>query len=88
MKVFELAPPATETPLMEAFASVDAKGSGPVMKVDKMVQAAIKGMVSDTFEIKPGLAKMLKLMGRIAPGFFMNYFDRTIEKGKAKKSQL
>lgn len=88
VKVFELAPPATETPLLDAFSDLDMEGGGPVMKVEKLVQFAIKGILSDTFEIKPGLSKALKLMGRVAPNFFLNFFDKTIEKGKTKKRNL
>lgn len=88
VKVFELAPPSTETPLLDAFPELDAESGGPVMKVAKLVQVAIKGILSDTYEIKPGLSKALKLMGRIAPNFLLNLFDKTIEKGKTKKRKL
>jgi uncharacterized oxidoreductase len=86
VKVFELAPPATETNLMDAFTNdLDTNSGGPIMKVDKMVSVAINGILKDKFEIKPGMSKALNLMGRLAPKFFLNYMDKTIEKAKAKK---
>ncbi|WP_291148002.1 SDR family oxidoreductase [Flavobacterium sp. UBA7680] len=83
IKVFELAPPATETPLGDAFEGfVDRKQN---MKVDKMVEIAIDGILKNKVEIKPGLAKILKFMSRLAPNFILNVMDKTIEKAKAKQ---
>ncbi|RZJ86112.1 MAG: SDR family NAD(P)-dependent oxidoreductase, partial [Chryseobacterium sp.] len=86
VKIFELAPPATKTTLMSAFSNdLDDDSAGPVMNVEKMVGIAIDGLLSDTYEIKPGMSKALYIMGRIAPRFFLNYMDKTIEKAKEKK---
>src|SRR5881227_2428138 len=53
VKVFELAPPPTSTPLMENFGSDAFNGNSPgVMKVDKMVRVAMKGLGKDTYEIR------------------------------------
>jgi len=84
VKVFELAPPGTETPLMDDFTEiVDSKQN---MKVDKMVSIAISGILKDKFEIRPGLSNVLKLMSRLAPNFILNMFDKTIEKAKNKST--
>ncbi|QNL50148.1 SDR family NAD(P)-dependent oxidoreductase [Olivibacter sp. SDN3] len=86
VKVFELVPPLTETTLMNAFTDdVDKNTLGSAMKVEKMVGVAINGLLKDKFEIKPGMSKALKLIGRIAPNFFLNYVDKTLDKAKAKK---
>jgi len=86
VKIFELAPPATRTTLMSAFSNdLDEDSAGPVMKVEKMVHIAIDGLLSNKYEIKPGMSKALYLMGRIAPHFFLNYMNKTIEKAKEKK---
>lgn len=86
VKVFELAPPSTETPLQDEFEGlVDPKQN---MKVDKMVQAAIQCILKDNMEIKPGAAEVLKFMGRIAPNFFMDFMDKSIKKAKAKQVSL
>jgi uncharacterized oxidoreductase len=67
VKVFELAPPSTQTPLQNGFDSSDTKGS-PMMDVKKLVQQAIRGIQKDHLEILPGLSKVLRLVSRIAPG--------------------
>ncbi|MEJ7559310.1 MAG: SDR family NAD(P)-dependent oxidoreductase [Pedobacter sp.] len=84
VKVFEVAPPSTETPLQNAFSDIDLGSSAPIMKVDKMVSEAIEGILKDKFEILPGMSKTIKLMGRIAPKFFVTLMDKTIEKAKSK----
>ncbi|MGF7080967.1 SDR family oxidoreductase [Mucilaginibacter sp. UYCu711] len=83
IKVFELAPPSTETPLLDAFTGL--VDSSQNMAVDKMVNIAIKGILNDTMEIKPGASKILKLMSRLAPEFILNFLDKTLQKARAKK---
>jgi uncharacterized oxidoreductase len=63
---FELAPPATDTPLQGAFTAADLKGA-PMMGLKKMVTVAIKGLQKDQPEILPGLSKVLRVGSRIAP---------------------
>ncbi len=84
VKVFEVVPPSTETPLQNAFSNIDPESAGPIMKVDKMVGVAIQGILKDKSEILPGMAKALKLMGRFAPKFSVNFIDKTLEKAKKK----
>jgi len=89
VKVFELAPPLTDTTLMNAFTDdIEKDSAGPAMKVEKMVRVAINALLKDKLEIKPGMAKALYFMGRIAPKFFLNFMDKTLEKAKAKKRNL
>ena len=82
IKVFELAPPGTETPLMNNFEGI--VDSNQNMKVDKMVSIAIKGILKDKLEIRPGLSNVLKIMSRLAPNFMASMLDKTIEKAKNK----
>jgi len=80
IKVFELAPPGTDTPLFSGeFDEADVKGFSP-MKVDVMVQRAITGMKKDELEIRPGPSNMLKLMSRIAPNFIVNMMGKSVER--------
>src|SRR6266576_2767961 len=65
VKVFEVAPPATETELLS-----DMKGVS-IMKVDAMVADSIAGMKAGKVEIRPGQANSLKLMSRLAPDFIL-----------------
>lgn len=79
IKVFELAPPATETPLLGDFNPEDMKGI-TVMKVDAMVAEGIKGIESDRFEICPGQSKQLRMMSRIAPGFILSQMSKPVDR--------
>ncbi len=72
LKIFELAPPATDTALFSGdFDEIDL-GSVKSMTVVKLVQSAIKGMENDVLEIRPGLSNVLKWLSRIAPSFAVN----------------
>jgi uncharacterized oxidoreductase len=79
VKVFELAPPATQTELLAAFSSEDMKGVS-IMKVEDMVKVAIKGMQTDRLEIRPGQANQLKMMSRVAPGYILKQMSRSVDR--------
>jgi uncharacterized oxidoreductase len=79
VKVFEVAPPATETELLSGMSAEDRKGVS-IMKVDAMVAAAIKGMEADRFEIRPGQANQLKFMSRVAPEFILKQLSGPAER--------
>ena len=82
IKVFELVAPAANTPLNDKFIGViDAKSS---MKVDKLVAVAIKGIQNDKLEIYPGLATVIKIMSRVAPGLIFNQMAKISEKAFAE----
>ncbi|MCE7067192.1 SDR family oxidoreductase [Dyadobacter sp. CY326] len=82
IKIIELAPPATDTSLGDPFEGL--VDSSINMKTDKMVSVAIKGIMKDTSEIKPGLSKLLKIMSRIAPDTALKMVDSTIRKATEK----
>jgi uncharacterized oxidoreductase len=77
--VFELAPPATETPLLSEMTPEERKGIS-IMTVQDMVQVAVKGMEADTLEIRPGQSNQLKLMNRIAPGFIHKMLAKSVDR--------
>jgi uncharacterized oxidoreductase len=80
VKVFELAPPATQTALLGGdFDAEDMKGAS-IMKVEDMVKVAVKGMRTDRFEIRPGQANQLKMMNRLAPGFILKQMSRSVDR--------
>jgi uncharacterized oxidoreductase len=86
VQVFELAPPATETPLMGGdFAGVDL-ASANLMSVETLVTQALRGFEKDRLEIRPGQSNGLKLLSRIAPEFALrqlsNAADRMIASAK------
>ncbi|MGG1517010.1 SDR family NAD(P)-dependent oxidoreductase [Paenibacillus oryzisoli] len=86
VKVFELAPPLTETPLVDTFDSADMAGS-KAMPVSDMVSFAIKSMKSDHYEIRPGQSNALKMMSRIAPNFIFSQLSKSVDRmlGQAKQ---
>jgi uncharacterized oxidoreductase len=79
VKVFDLAPPATQTELLYDFDVEDMKGAS-IMNVEDMVKVAMKGMQTDRFEIRPGQANQLKLMNRLAPGFILKQMSRSVDR--------
>jgi len=79
IKVFELAPPATRTPMLTGvFDSGDFKGSA-TMDVVKLVAQAITGFKKDRLEIRPGLSNVLKVMSRIAPQFILKQLSKPVD---------
>lgn len=76
--VFELAPPSTQTALMNAFDPAEAK-LGPVMDVKKLAQHAINGLKKDHLEITPGLSNLLKLGSRFAPGLMLKASSGSVD---------
>lgn len=57
VKVFELAPPSTRTPLQNGFDTSDTTGS-PMMDVKKLVRQALRGFQKDHLEILLASAKL------------------------------
>jgi uncharacterized oxidoreductase len=87
IKVFELAPPATQTPLLttEGFTPEDMKGA-QIMDLHKMVADAIDGLKNDRLEIRPGQSNILKLMSRIAPQFILKQLSKSVDPMLAESS--
>jgi uncharacterized oxidoreductase len=82
IKVFELVAPGSNTPLNDKFAGdVD---EGMMMDPIKLIDVAIKGIQDDNFEIYPGIAKMIKIMSRVAPSVIFNQMSKIAEKSLAK----
>ncbi|WP_337043679.1 SDR family oxidoreductase [Emticicia sp. 17c] len=67
VKVFEVIPPGVTTPLQKDFEH--QPNPSQMMNVEKMVAVAIKGILNDKPEIKPGLSKVVKFMSRFMPDF-------------------
>ncbi len=63
VRVFELLPPLTDTPMAETVTDV------PKLAPEKLAELFIKGLQSNTLEIAPGLAATVRLLSRLAPGF-------------------
>jgi len=72
VKVFEVIAPGSSTPLNDKFKNVDGFNASMLMAPDKLIDQTIKGLKSDTYEIYPGIAKVLRVMSRLAPGFLLS----------------
>jgi uncharacterized oxidoreductase len=79
IKVFELAPPATQTELLAHFESDDMKGIS-IMKVEEMVRISLAGFEQNKLEIMPGQSKQLNFMNRIAPGFILKQMSKSVDR--------
>lgn len=79
VKVFEVAPPATQTELLRDFNAEDMKNI-TIMKLEDMVTAALKGMEQDKYEIRPGQSNQLKFMSRVAPDFILKQMSAPVER--------
>ena len=79
VKVFDLAPPAIQTELLDDFNVEDMKGAS-FMKVEDMVKVAVKGIQTNRLEIRPGQANQLKIMSRLAPGFILEQMSRSVDR--------
>ena len=79
VKVFELAPPATETELLAGFNEEDMKGISS-MTVEDMVADFLKGFSKDKYEICPGQASQMKFMSRYFPAFILKQMAKTVDR--------
>jgi uncharacterized oxidoreductase len=75
VRVIELLPPGTETPLFRGEFAREMKGQKG-MDVTVLVKQAIAGIEADKDEVRPGLTKILNLMSRVAPNFMMAQIAR------------
>lgn len=72
VRVIELVAPGSSTPLNDKFKTeLGSGGERAMMAPEKIVDAAIRGLQRDKEEIFPGLAKLMRIMSRIAPGFMI-----------------
>ena len=79
IRVFELAPPLTETGMLNGFAEQDIKGL-PLMSVQDVVTVFMRGLARDRYEIRPGLANQLKFMSRYFPSFILAQMSKSINR--------
>jgi uncharacterized oxidoreductase len=73
--VVELAPPGTETPLFRGEFEREMKGE-KAMDPKVLVQRCVAGIEAGKLEIRPGVANVLKIMSRVAPGIMLRQMTR------------
>ncbi|GAB2781878.1 SDR family NAD(P)-dependent oxidoreductase [Rhabdobacter roseus] len=71
IQVMELVAPGSATPLNDKFKNEDGFSSNVLMAPEKIIDAAIRGMKNDQLEIYPGLAKVMRVLSRVAPSFII-----------------
>lgn len=83
VRVFELVAPGAKTALGgDSFNDdIDTRS---FMDAGKLIQVAIRGILNDKPEIYPGLARVIKVMSRLAPGLILNQMSKISEKAFAK----
>jgi uncharacterized oxidoreductase len=80
IKVFELIPPGTDTPLFSGdFDPQDTAGITP-MSVYELVRRAVVGLERDELEIRPGFSNVLRLMSRVAPRLMLNQLAKSAKR--------
>jgi len=86
VKVFELIAPGSSTPLNDKFMYDDGFNPKLLMAPEKIVDQAIKGLKNDTYEIYPGLAKLMRIMSRLAPKFMISQASKMFDKAVSGKN--
>jgi uncharacterized oxidoreductase len=76
VEVIEIMPPAVKTDMTAAF----VEGGASVITTDELVKQSFSALRSGALEIRPGQARMLALMRRIAP----NFINRQLWKASKK----
>ena len=84
--VVELIPPGVETPLFRSDEFAREMKVPKGMDASVFAQKAIAGIEAGKLEIRPGLANVLKIMSRMAPGFMLNQMGKMTPAFGAKSS--
>lgn len=77
VKVFEIAPPTTQTEMLNGFSPEDLKGVS-VLPVDELVRICLDNLELDRLEICPGQAGKIKLLSRLAPSFLLKKMSKPV----------
>jgi uncharacterized oxidoreductase len=77
VKVFELVAPAAKTPLNDKFQNMEGFDLKQLMEPEKIIAATLKGLKNDSYEIYPGIARVMLILSRIAPGFLLNMLSKS-----------
>jgi uncharacterized oxidoreductase len=69
IKVFEVIAPGALTPLNDKFMNDEGFNPKMLASPEKIVEESLTGLQKDHYEIYPGIAKMIRVVARLAPGF-------------------
>ena len=76
IKVFELLPPGVDTEMARVVEKAFGIDMGPKMAPDELAILTLKGLKNDTYEIRPGMTKMLYILSRIFPSLVKKMFAK------------
>ena len=76
VRVVELAPPGTETPLFRGEFEKEMEGQ-KAMPPEELVEKALAAIEAGRTEIRPGLSNVLYVMSRLAPSFMLGQLAKT-----------
>lgn len=79
IKVFDLAPPATQTDMVEVFEEADLKDF-KLMNAATLVRTAILSMEKDQFEIRPGQTGQVHYLQKFAPGILLKVMRKSLDR--------
>lgn len=79
VRVYELAPPTTETEMLNGFRRSDLKDVS-IMKASEVARVTIREMEKNNCEICPGQASRLRLMSRLAPSLVLRKMSQSLER--------
>ncbi len=77
VQVFELVPPAVDTPMNDRFAGGEDMTS--LLTPTKLVAGALRDIQRDKKTMYPGLAGVLRIMSRLAPGLVLKQLSKGLE---------
>ena len=87
IRVVELAPPGTETPLFRGKFEKEMKGKKG-MDVQALFKQAISGIESGKAAIRPGLSDILYILSRIAPRIPFGQMSKMLPAGTSFPGSL
>src|SRR3989338_2437966 len=79
IKVFELAPQATQTDLVDVFDKEDV-ADFKLITAEALIQSAIKGMQNNTFEIRPEQTGQVYFLNKFAPKFLLKMMSKSLDR--------
>ena len=82
VQVFELVPPSADTPLNTRFSN--GHDLTKLIAPQDLVAGTLKGLENNIFTMYPGLAGMLRVMSRLAPGFLLKQLSKGVTEGFAQ----
>ena len=82
VQVFELVAPAAKTPLNDVFAGDVAEKD--MMAPRPLIAQALRAMQANQLEVYPGIAAVMRILSRLAPGFLLKQLSKGTHESLAR----